>query len=191
MLKFILNKDTELRFFELHHAGELFALTEENRGYLREWLPWVDKNTEVKDSRKFIEATRRQFGENNGLHLGIWHQGEIAGVVGQHGIDWNNRSTSIGYWLGEKYSGKGLITMACRVLLDFIFGELKMHRVEIRCAVENKRSRAIPERLGFKEEGRIREAEHLKNYYTDHIVYGLLARDWNNRKKGKGGAGIG
>ncbi len=187
MLRHRLNEDSELRFLEPHHAEELFALTEANQEYLSEWLPWVKKNKEIEDSRKFIEATRQQFAENKGLHLGIFYRGKIAGVIGMHGIDWNNRSTSIGYWLGAEFMGKGLITLACRGLIDYSFGELKLHRIEIRCAVENKKSRSVPERLGFKEEGRIREAELLNNYFTDHIVYGLLAGDWNEQAQALGG----
>jgi len=178
LLSYKLSDDAELKFFEPKDAEELFALVEENRDFLRAWLPWVDKNKKVEDSRNFINSTRKQFAENQGLHLGIWYRGQIAGVIGFHGIDWGNKSTSIGYWLGEKYTGKGLITKACRALIDYSFKEWKLHRVEIRCSVENRKSMAIPERLGFKEEGLVREAEWLENYFTDHIVYGLLASEW-------------
>jgi len=191
LLAYRLNEDSELRFLEPFHAEELFALTQKNKEYLSEWLPWVKKNKEIEDSRRFIEATRQQFAENKGLHLGIFYRGKIAGVIGMHGIDWHNRSTSIGYWLGEQFMEKGLITMACRALIYYSFRELKLHRVEIRCAVENKKSRGVPERLGFKEEGRIREAELLDNYYTDHILYGFLAGDWNELEQDSGGDGPG
>jgi len=67
---------------------------------------------------------------------------------------------------------------ACRSLVEYAFDEWHLNRVEIRCAVGNTKSRAIPERLGFKSEGILREAEWLYDHYVDHIIYGMLARDW-------------
>jgi ribosomal-protein-serine acetyltransferase len=62
--------------------------------------------------------------------------------------------------------------------VDYAFSGLKLNRVEIACATENKKSQAIPKRLGFTEEGIARQAEWLYDHYVDHIVYGLLASDW-------------
>ena len=52
-----------------------------------------------------------------------------------------------------------------------------LHRVEIRCAIDNHRSRAVPHRLGFRLEGQMREAEWLYNHWVDHAVYAGLATD--------------
>jgi ribosomal-protein-serine acetyltransferase len=62
-----------------------------------------------------------------------------------------------------------------RVLVDHAFGELELHRVEIQAAEGNRRSRAIPERLGFRQEGILREAECVGGRYLDVVVYGLVA----------------
>ena len=86
-------------------------------------------------------------------------------------------TTALGYWLGEEFQGRGLVTAACRRLVAHSFDVLRLHRVEIRCAVENHRSRAIPERLGFRLEGRFREAEWLYDHWVDHAVYALLTTD--------------
>lgn len=179
MFYFPLNKDSELRLLETIDAEELFALTENNRHHLRRWLPWVDRNKTVDDSRQFIESTRKQLAQNQGLHPGIWYQGQLAGIIGQHGIDWGNRSTSIGYWLGKDFEGKGLITLGCKALIEFSFKKLGLNRVEIRCAVGNKKSQAVPLRLGFKKEGVLRRAELLDDTFTDHVLFGLLAEDWD------------
>jgi ribosomal-protein-serine acetyltransferase len=110
--------------------------------------------------------------------MGIWYSGELAGVIGHLGVDWTNRSTELGYWLGASFQGNGLATMACRVLTEHAFHELELNRVEIRCAPENTRSRAIPERLGFREEGTLRQDEWLNDHFEDTVVYGMLAADW-------------
>jgi len=178
-----LHEDAQLRLLEVSHARELFGLTDSSREHLRKWLPWVDKNKKVEDSRKFIEQTRKQLAQNQGIQAGIWYRGNLAGVIGQHKIDWGNKITSIGYWLGKEYEGKGLVTLACGALINYSFEELDLNRVEILCATENSKSRAIPERLGFEKEGIIREREWVNDRYVDHVVYGMLAGDW--RASGK------
>ena len=178
MFSYRLNEESELRLLEPRHAEEVFALVEASRTHLREWLPWVDSTKERKDSEAFIKATMAQFGENNGFQAGIWYKGELAGVVGLHSIDWQNRSTSIGYWLGEEFQGLGLMTMACQAVIRHCFQELELQRIEIQAAVENKKSQAVPERLGFQREGCLRNSELLYGRYVDHYVYGLIRSDY-------------
>ncbi|MFQ5796360.1 MAG: GNAT family N-acetyltransferase [Candidatus Bipolaricaulia bacterium] len=178
MFRFRIDDDTELRVLEGRHAEELFALTEQNRAYLREWLPWLDNTGSLEDTQKFIKRSLEQFANNNGFQAGIWYQGKLVGVIGYHKIDWANRKTSIGYWLGASFQGRGLVTKACRGLVDYAFNELGLNRVEIHCATENKKSCAIPERLGFTQEGTIRQAERLYDHFVDHVVYRMLADEW-------------
>ncbi len=178
MFRFSLDPETELRVLATRDADELFALTDGSRRSLRRWLPWVDATLSVEDSSAFIGEVRRQYAAENGFTAGIWHRGRLAGVIGYHAIDWRNHSTSLGYWLGEPFQGRGLKTRGCRALVDHALLDLRLNRVEIRCAVANQRSRAIPERLGFTLEGTLREAELLPDGYVDLAVYAMLARDW-------------
>ncbi|MBI6545449.1 MAG: N-acetyltransferase [Cyanobacteria bacterium NC_groundwater_1444_Ag_S-0.65um_54_12] len=184
MFKIILGSDAELRLLELHHADELFVLTDSNRKHLRQWLPWVDGNSTVNETKGFIEGSRKRYAANTGYDAGIWYQGQLAGVLGCFGVSLSNRFASIGYWLGEEYQGHGLITRACKVVLDHAFGEWNLNRVEIRCAMDNRKSRAIPERLGFTNEGMIRDGEWLYDHFVDHIIYGMLAKDWPSNPHG-------
>lgn len=163
---------------DLRDADELFALTDRNRGYLRQWLPWLDNVIRIEDTRAFIRSARSQASQNNGTQLAIRHHGYIAGIVGHHQIDWRNRRTSLGYWIGERYQGRGLVTEATRALVSEAFRDTRLNRVEIRCAEKNRKSRAIPERLGFCEEGLLRDAEWLYDHFVDHVVYAALASDW-------------
>jgi ribosomal-protein-serine acetyltransferase len=178
MFSYRLTDDAELRLLEMYHAGELFDLTDRNRHYLRQWLPWLDSTQTVDDTRNFIKDTLQQFADNEGFQAGIWYKGALAGVVGHHKIDWFNRQVEIGYWLGAEFQGKGLMTSACRALVDHAFKELRLNRVQIRCAVANTRSCAIPERLGFTREGVIAQGEWLYDHYVDLVVYGMLASEW-------------
>jgi ribosomal-protein-serine acetyltransferase len=102
-----------------------------------------------------------------------------VGVAGFNSINWSNKTAYIGYWLGEGFQGNGIMTKVAKALTDYAFIELGLNKVEIRAAVENKKSRSIPERLGFKNEGCIRQAEWLYDHYVDHVVYGILADEWD------------
>jgi len=99
-------------------------------------------------------------------------------MIGLHSIDWANRKTSIGYYVAKEAQGKGIVTRSVRAVLDYAFRELELNRVEIRCGVSNWKSRAIPERLGFTNEGIIRDGEWLYDHYHDLVVYSMLAREW-------------
>jgi ribosomal-protein-serine acetyltransferase len=167
-----------LRLFEESDAEELYALTDANRAHLEEWLPWVPATRSPEDSLAFIRMTRRQVADNDGLSLAIVRDDAILGTAGFHHVDWGNRATTIGYWLAAAEQGRGTMTEAVRALVDHAFGVWDLHRVEISAAVENARSRRIPERLGFREEGIRRDAERHGERFLDIVVYAVLAPDW-------------
>ncbi|CAG7632868.1 Putative ribosomal N-acetyltransferase YdaF [Paenibacillus solanacearum] len=173
------NDDIVLKRLEADDAESLFALTDASRHHLREWLPWVDGTVHIRNTRDFIAFCEQQHAANNGFNAGIWYKGELTGCIGYHAVDWANKKTSIGYWLGERYQGNGIMSGSCRAMVDHAFHELGLNRVEIRCGTGNAKSRAIPERLGFVNEGLIRQAEWIYDRFVDHIVYGMLRQDWN------------
>jgi ribosomal-protein-serine acetyltransferase len=168
----------ELRLLEERHAGMLFAAVEREREHLRPWLPWVEATHSEEDTLSFIRSVLAQFAENRGFAAGIWTGTRLVGTIGVHRIDWLNRRVEIGYWLGREYEGRGIMTDACRAVVTHLFQELELHRVEIRCAVENARSAAIAKRLGFALEGTLREAQLAGGRYRDLLVYGMLRQDW-------------
>lgn len=185
MLLHKMTEDLSFRLFTLDDAEEVFTLINNSRTYLREYLGWVDNTTEVNDSENWIKTTLQGMVETGGFPttFAIIYGGEIAGTIGLQGINRANRSASIGYWLGEGFQGKGIMTKACSNLMDYGFNEFKLNRISIEAAFSNEKSRAIPERLGFQEEGHIRQAEWLYDHYVDHVVYGMLAEEWKNYKK--------
>lgn len=182
MLSHRIDEDTELRLHQDRHAEELFALVDRNREYLREWLPWLDSTITVEDEQAFIKASLEAFARGQLLPLGIWHQGKLAGTIGLVGIDAVGRKGEIGYWISEDQQGKGLITRACSAVLSYGFDELGLNRIIIRAAVENSRSRAVPERLGFTYEGTERQSEWHYDHFKDVAVYSMLADEWRNRE---------
>jgi len=174
MFSYKISAEIELRMLEERHAEQVFALIVEDRERHAEF----DKNLSLDDVRNKIRHDLALFADNKGLNVGVWYQGILAGTVRYHEIDWPNRSTELGYWVGVAFEGQGLIIKTCRVLIDYAFKELDLNRIVISCAVENQKSRAIPERLGFTQEGVMRQSEWLQDHFTDMAVYGMLASEW-------------
>jgi ribosomal-protein-serine acetyltransferase len=174
-VRFPLSENCHLRLLTEADAEELYALVERNRAYLAEWMPWAAEQT-LQRTRQFLGASERRRTKGNGFEMGLVCDGRIVGAVGLASVDTVARSTAVGYWLDEAHTGRGLMTRAVEALVDHAFGELGLHRVEIRAAAANRRSRAIPERLGFEQEGVLREAERVGDSYQDLVVYGLLSR---------------
>lgn len=176
-----INDDLALKLIELKDSNRVFELTDTSRNYLREWLPWLDTTTKLEDTIGFINMCLKGFSENRSLNTVILFKGNIVGVAGFNNINWSNKTAQIGYWLGEEYQGYGIMTRVAEALTEYAFKELALNKVEIRVAVGNKKSRSIPERLGFINEGCIRQAEWLYDHYVDHVVYGILSEEWTNK----------
>ncbi|HEX3874006.1 MAG TPA: GNAT family protein [Solirubrobacteraceae bacterium] len=168
-----------LRLLDESDADELYRLVEANRAHLSRWMPWAAGQT-LEGTLDFIRLTDRQLADNTALQTALVRDGGLIGMSGFHTVDWQHRAGTIGYWIGEAHQGEGTMTQAVRVLVDHAFGTWKLNRVEVRAAPENLRSRAIPERLGFREEGRLRQAERFGDRYVDSVVYGLLASEWRS-----------
>jgi ribosomal-protein-serine acetyltransferase len=176
----LLQADEEiiLKTLEIDESELLFHLVEKNRAYLREWLPWVDTNVTAEESKAFIQSAREQQEQNLGFQCGIWFRHQLVGVIGFQRIDWMNKNVEIGYWLSENFQGNGIITKSCKSLIDYAFHILQLHRVQLRCATENKKSASVIERLGFRKEGITRQAEFLYDHYVYLCVYGITASEW-------------
>jgi len=176
-------RSLELRPLLLRDARALFALVEANRGRLRRWLPWPDANRSVLDSRAYILRVRGLQRLGLARSFGLWAGDQLVGVVGFVWIDAANASAGIGYWLAREAEGRGYMTRAVEALVRHGFRSLGLHRIELRAGIRNRRSRAIPERLGFHREGTLRQAEKLTDRYVDHAVYSLLAEEWEASRR--------
>jgi ribosomal-protein-serine acetyltransferase len=171
----------ELRLWEAGDAAELTAAIAGDREHLSRWLPWAESHG-FADSIDFLERARLQVAANDGFDAALVFDGRIAGGVGFHRVDWINGATSIGYWLNSRAEGRGLMTAAVTALLDHAFGVWDLHRVIIEVVVDNERSAAIPERLGFRQEALLREAKFIGGSHEDTRLYAMLAPEWAARR---------
>ena len=156
----------------------LYAAINRNRARLREWLPWVTLTYGEREVARHLEERERENAAHEAFAAHIWMQGELCGAISLHRLDMLHRSTSIGYWLDSAHEGQGIMTQACRAIVNEGFRSYGLHRIEIRCATGNRKSSSIPRRLGFIEEGILREAEWMHDHWVDLRVFSMLEQDW-------------
>lgn len=178
MFEYVVNKDLSLRLSHVMDSDEVFEVIDSSREHLRKWLTWVDLVKSSKDCRYSAFKAMHQFASNDGFQCNIIYKSKIVGKIGLHGIDWADKSTTIGYWLAEDYQGRGIMTTCCKSLLILIFTKLKLNTVYIYVAENNKKSRAIAERLDFKQYGIKKNAQILTNSYVNHVRYVMTRKDW-------------
>lgn len=169
-----------IRALKPEDAPALFASIDESRETLDPWMPWAAGTRSIDDSREVIAKFVASWSLREDLPLGIFlaETGEHLGGTGFHRFDWNLRSFEIGYWLRSSAVGHGYVTETVRTLARAAFEQLRARRVEIRLDPENLRSKAIPERLGFRREGTLRSS--LLDHHgrvRDTAIYALVEGD--------------
>ena len=127
MKQFQLDEGLLLRTYEFSDAPALIELINDNRIYLRKWLPWVDQNNILEDSEKFIQFTKTQLAQDVGFICGIFYQGKLIGSCGYHLINESNLSVSLGYWLAESMTGKGIINRCVKFFINYAFEDLQLN----------------------------------------------------------------
>lgn len=157
---------------------DIFNTLNNEREYMRVWLPFVDYTHEMEDTRNFVTSTLQM----EDKQFTISYQGKFAGLVGFKETDSVNKKTEIGYWLSQYAQGKGIMVHSVLKLVEYAFDEMDMNRIQIKVAINNHRSKQIPEKLGFLLEGIERDGELLvDSVYTDITVYSLLKREFKDK----------
>lgn len=163
------------------YARPLFQLVDTGRYYLAQWQNWPNYIQNLQHMQGMIRRSEARRRSNTGLDAVILYQGEPAGKIGFVYIDWQRRQAEIGYWLGESYQGRGIMTRACCSLVDYGLMQMKLDVIHIRCAAGNLRSRYIPERLGFENKGILEHKVWLHNRSYDELLYAMTYEHWSNR----------
>jgi len=157
-------------------------LREASRGYLTPWEPiWPSDDLTRSGFRRRLRryaddaaADRAYpflvFRESDGTLLGGVTLANVRRGIVQAG--------TIGYWVGQPYTGQGVMTAALRVLLPTLFGELNLHRIEAACIPTNMPSVRVLEKCGFSREGLARRYLCINGIWQDHLLYGMLHEDF-------------
>jgi len=100
----------------------------------------------------------------------------LIGQVGVNGIVWgSSRSATIGYWIDQRWAGRGLVPLGVAMAADYCFGQLKLHRLEIDIVPENGPSHRVAAKLGFKPDGTRRSLLHISGAWRDHDAFVMTA----------------
>ncbi|RPH61427.1 MAG: N-acetyltransferase [Chloroflexi bacterium] len=108
--------------------------------------------------------------------------GAVLGDVAFHIMESDPRQAYLGYTLSRAAWGQGFAMEAVRRLLDYLFGELNLHRIVAECDVENTASLRLLERTGFRREAHLVENVWFKGGYGSEFHYAMLQREWNGKK---------
>jgi ribosomal-protein-serine acetyltransferase len=171
-----------LRTFREDDVEEVYKIVVRNRRHLQTYMHWMTPDYSRTSAAEFVtnSIAAAKAGEN--LSFGIFLGETLIGSIGFVHFNWEVRKTEIGYWIDKTEEGKGIVSAACKLLIEYAFGDLGLNRIEIRCSSENVRSAAIPVGFGFEKEGVLRQAELRDGKLQDFIIYGLLAAEWRTRE---------
>ena len=170
-----LGEDAVLRRYTMGDLEQLWAVVQAERDHLAPWMPWIEATRTVEDQAAWLRTVVDRADSLGGC--GVFVAGHLAGACD---LTWDpfRISGDIGYWLRASFEGRGLITRSARAITDVAFAQVGLNRVVIRAGVENERSRAIAERLGFTSEGIARGEGRGSGGFYDLVVYAMLADEW-------------
>jgi ribosomal-protein-alanine N-acetyltransferase len=170
--------DIAIRPVRLRDAKALERELLENRGWLRKWEatnPVGPMNFDVRTNIRHLQSNARA---GLGLPFIIEYQGQLAGQLNVSSVAYGSvSSATIGYWVSERFAGKGLTPTAVALATDHCFFGVGLHRMEICIRPENEPSLRVVEKLGFRYEGLRRRHIHINGDWRDHFCFGLTVEE--------------
>ena len=152
--------------FQHYNKKEISRYTLISFNTIGEVKAFLDQYTKKRNMRKFKE----------GIELRSTHQ--LIGTVTFLNWSRNDRCAEIGYDLSKEYWGKGYMTEALKVFIRFGFDTMNLNRIEATTNVRNVRSRKVLTRLGFIQEGILRQKYYFRGEFSDEIIFSLLREEW-------------
>lgn len=147
-----------------------------NRAWLRPWEATSPDGPVSFDMRVGVRRLLQQYRDGTGVPLVMEYGGEVAGQLNVWGIARGSLSSAtIGYWVGERFAGRGITPAAVALATDLCFTDLRLHRMEICIRPENRASLRVVEKLGFRYEGLRRKYIHIDGDWRDHFAFALVA----------------
>ena len=156
-------------------AAEYTALAAADQERLSRWSSGRGTGL-ISNVGAFIASLDERRAQRLGEEFAIRVDGALAGAIGLHSVLRVHDVGSLGYWLGSRYGGRGVMTRAVHAVSAFAFGEYALHRLELLAAVDNAPSRAVAERAGFALEAILRERLRAPHGYDDCALYVRFAR---------------
>ncbi|MFI7128620.1 GNAT family N-acetyltransferase [Nonomuraea sp. NPDC050153] len=173
----------ELRPLEPWHAEELLAHMDRGREFVGRFIGLADAVADLESSRSYLRSYADKAAADTGRLYGIWTDGTLVGGVLFRTMDVEIGVAEVGCWLEPSAAGKGLVTRAARVIIDWAVEERGIHRVEWQVAAENAASIAVARRLGMTKEGVLREYRAHRGERYDVEIWSVLAPEWRSGKQ--------
>ena len=173
-------KKTELRAPNYSDFDQWLSLRESSKTFLELWEP--KRGIEFLKRNAFnnrVRWARKSSKAGQAYQFFIFDKfGTLLGSITIENIRKGpSNAGTLGYWLGEKYTGKGFMKEAILATIDFSFNKLDISRLEAATLPENKPSRGLLEKVGFKYEGVGQSYLQINGHWRNHVLYGLLRND--------------
>ncbi|MET9608006.1 GNAT family protein [Streptomyces sp. NPDC006512] len=175
--------DAQLFPLEVWHAEEFLAHMDRGREFIGRYIGFPDRATDLDSARKLLGSNAEKAAADGARLYGIRVDGTLVGGVLFPSFDAAGGNAEVGCWLEPAAAGRGLVTKACRILVDWAIGERGIHRVEWHVATGNTKSIAVAERLGFTREGVMRQNYLHHGVRQDTEMWALLADEWAAARK--------
>ena len=173
-----LGDGAELRPLEPWQAEEFLAHMDRARASVDPWIPWASISTDLVSARRTLQRYADLQARDAGRLYGIWLDGVLVGGTMFVSFDAANGNCEVGCWLEPAGTGRGLITRAVRLLVDYALVTRGLYRVEWRCRPDNVASSNVARRLGMRLDGRLRGAYTWQGVRYDTEIWSIIAPDW-------------
>ncbi|MEU8121047.1 GNAT family protein [Spirillospora sp. NPDC049024] len=173
----------ELRPLEPWQAEEFLAHIDRGREFIGQHVGLPDRVVDVESSRAHLQAYADKAAADKGRIYGIWSGGRLVGGVLFVTMDVEQGTAEAGCWLEPSAAGRGLVTRAVRVIIDWAIEERGIHRVEWHVSSANEASIAVAKRLGMTKEGTLRELYLYRGQRQDTEIWSVLAPEWRAGKQ--------
>jgi ribosomal-protein-serine acetyltransferase len=172
-----LGAGAELRPLEPWQAEEFLEHMDRARATVDPWIPWASVSTDLASARVTLQRYADLAARDAGRLYGIWLDGTLVGGTMFVAFDATSGICEVGCWLEPAGQGRGLITDAARMLVDWALRTRGLHRVEWHCRPDNTASSNVARRLGMRLEGVLRESYPYAGVRHDMEIWALLASD--------------
>ncbi|MGI8331674.1 GNAT family N-acetyltransferase [Actinomadura scrupuli] len=180
---FLGDDGAELRPLDPWRAEEFLTHMDRGREFVGQHIALPDVVTDLESSRAFLQAYAEKAAADAGRIDGIWTDGKLVGGVLFRTMDVAEGIAEAGCWLEPSAVGKGLVTRAARVAIDWAIEERGIHRVEWLVSAANEASIAVARRLGMTKDGVLRESYPYRGKRHDMEVWSVLAPEWRAAKQ--------
>jgi ribosomal-protein-alanine N-acetyltransferase len=169
---------TTIRPIRLRDARTLERELASNRKWLRQWEATNPHGPMSFDVRASIRNLQQNARAGLGLPFVIEVDGQVAGQLNVSSIAYGSLSSAtIGYWVAERFAGRGVTPTAVALATDHCFFGVGLHRMEICIRPENEPSLRVVEKLGFRYEGLRRRYIHINGDWRDHFCFALTVEE--------------